>query len=366
MVIKQSSMESLVNNTFLAKHYQGKKVFITGHTGFKGSWLALWLQELGAQVKGYALAPNSKKDLFNFIDIESTQSVIDDIRNKQKIEDEIIKFRPDYIFHLAAQPLVRESYINPIDTFDINVIGTGNVLQAVRKLEKPCHVICITTDKVYDNKEWEYPYRENDRLGGYDPYSASKAGSEIIINSFKNSFFNDGDYPQHQKTISSVRAGNVIGGGDFSKDRIIPDIIRSLEKNETIVLRNPNAIRPWQHVLEPLGGYLLLGALLNENHTIAGAYNFGPISNDVLSVKELTKIAIEIWGDGKYDCPKMENQPHEANILKLDISKANNLLKWQPKLNSKESISWTLDWYRASENEKKVFALNQIKKYQHL
>lgn len=327
--------------------YKNKKVFLTGHTGFKGSWMLAWLHELGAIVKGYSLAPENPFDLYNSINGDLLcESIIADIRDKRKIEDEILSFQPDFIFHLAAQPLVRLSYEIPSETFEVNAIGTANLLGALRKLEKQCSVVLITTDKVYENLEWHYPYRESDRLGGYDPYSASKACAELVINSYRNSFFNKNDYDKHLKALASARAGNVIGGGDWAKDRIIPDIVRALQKNEIIQVRNPKSIRPWQHVLEPISGYLHLGLKLVENPTkYAESWNFGPYAEDNLLVEDLVKKAIEIWGHGEYKTPTLSNQPHEAGLLKLDINKSINELNWKPKWNAQTAIQNTLNWY---------------------
>ena len=327
--------------------FKEKKVFLTGHTGFKGSWLLAWLHLLQAQVKGYALEPKNEFDLYNVIEGDKLcESVIGDIRDRTKLEKEIIDFQPDFIFHLAAQPLVRLSYEKPIETFEINIIGTANVLEALKKLDKPCVAVLITTDKVYENKEWHYPYRENDRLGGYDPYSASKAACEIVISSYRNSFFNLSKYDQHRKAIASARAGNVIGGGDWSKDRIVPDIIRALKNNEPIEVRNPDAVRPWQHVLEPLCGYLLLGAKLKEDPIkFSSAWNFGPNMEDNLAVKDLVEIAIETWGSGSFFTPYYDIKLHEAKLLKLDINKSINELGWKPKYNSHKAIELTLNWY---------------------
>lgn len=338
----------MVNFQQLENTYKGKKVFLTGHTGFKGSWLLKTLSLLGAEVKGYSLAPQTSNDLFHIIEGEKLcQSVIADLRDKTKLELEIVEFQPDFIFHLAAQPLVRLSYDIPAETFEVNVMGTANVLDAIRLLNKKCSVVIITTDKVYHNNEWEYPYRENDRLGGYDPYSASKACSELLIDSYRNSFFNSKEYNKHLKGIAVARAGNVIGGGDWSKDRLIPDIVRSLMANKPVVIRNPNAVRPWQHVLEPVVGYLSLGMYLEKKPIdFAQAYNFGPQSEDALSVEEMVKAAIESWGFGEYQIEHEANQPHEAGLLKLDISKVKSELNWMPKMNAKETVKFTLDWYK--------------------
>ena len=349
----------------LEAYYKGKRVFLTGHTGFKGSWILYWLHLLGAEVKGYALAPENEQDLFNVIDGSALcDSVIADIRDKDRLEKEILDFQPDYIFHLAAQPLVRLSYEIPSETFAVNAIGTAYVLDAVRKLAKPCAVILITTDKVYENKEWHYLYRETDRLGGYDPYSASKACAELIISSYRNSFFNTKKYPTHKKSIASARAGNVIGGGDWAKDRIIPDIVRALSNNESVEIRNPNAVRPWQHVLEPIGGYLHLGTkMVDDPIKYAEAWNFGPLAEDTLTVKDLAGLAIRIWGSGEYHTPQYKEPLYEAKLLKLDISKTVNELNWNPKMNAKAAIEWTIGFYKADILGDREITRIQINEY---
>lgn len=349
--------------------YKGKKVFITGHTGFKGAWLLQWLHMLGAHVKGYALPPENATDLYYLIGGDTfCESVFEDIRNIERLEEEIHSFQPDFIFHLAAQPLVRLSYEVPVETFAINAMGTANVLEAVRKLEKPCIVVLITTDKVYENKEWIYPYRETDTLGGYDPYSASKACAEIIIHSYLQSYFNTSKYEQHQKAIASARAGNVIGGGDWAKDRIIPDIVRAMEAKQPVIIRNPSAVRPWQHVLEPLGGYLLLGAKLSlDPLRYSGAWNFGPLADDNKQVEDIVQIALQIWGSGTYEKPTLANQPHEAGLLKLDVSKALNYLNWSPKYNASQAIKETISWYKVFHQQRDTiqsYTFNQIEAYQ--
>lgn len=331
--------------------YKGKRIFITGHTGFKGSWLWVWLHQLGAEIKGYSLAPANGQSLFQQLKGEELgESVLADILDRPRLEKEILLFEPDFIFHLAAQPLVRLSYDVPVETFEVNAIGTANVLNAVRNLKKPCVVVCITTDKVYENKEWHYPYREDDRLGGYDPYSASKACAELIISSYRNSFFNAAFYSSHQKSIASARAGNVIGGGDWAKDRIIPDIVNALRAGKAIPVRNPKSVRPWQHVLEPLAGYLQLGLKMQQDPVkFADAWNFGPFNEDNLTVEELVKIAIETWGDGRMEKVQQATAPHEAGLLKLDINKTINELGWKPRMNASDAIATTIDWYRQTE-----------------
>ena len=344
----------MVNFKQLENTYKGKKVFLTGHTGFKGSWLLKTLSLLGAEIKGYALEPQTPNDLFYLIDGEKLcHSVIADLRDKKRLESEIVAFQPDFIFHLAAQPLVRMSYEFPHETFEVNVIGTANVLDGVKLLYKKCDVILITTDKVYHNNEWEYPYRENDRLGGYDPYSASKACAELLIDSYRNSFFNTKDYDRHLKGIAVARAGNVVGGGDWSKDRLIPDIVRSLMANKPIVIRNPNSVRPWQHVLEPIVGYLSLGMHLeNQPLYFSQAYNFGPESEAVLSVEEMLQLAIAAWGSGDYKIAQEANEPHEAGLLKLDISKVKYEMNWIPKINIESTINMTIVWYKKYLNNR--------------
>jgi CDP-glucose 4,6-dehydratase len=346
-----------MNYSHLESYYKGKRVFLTGHTGFKGSWMLYWLSSIGAIVKGYSLAPEEKICHFNIINGNKLcESIISDILLKEKLEKEILEFQPDFIFHLAAQPLVRYSYENPAETFAINTLGTVYLLDAVRKLNKSCNVILITTDKVYENKEWHYPYRETDRIGGYDPYSASKGCAELIISSYRNSFFNISKFEKHKKSIASARAGNVIGGGDWSKDRIIPDIVNAFQNNKVLTLRNPDSIRPWQHVLDPIGGYLHLGTKLVDNPIkFSDSWNFGPISEDTLSVRNIVDKAKYIWGSGSYVTPNSKDEPHEAKILKLDISKTVNELAWEPQCNSDVAIDMTLTWY-------KEYFINKISK----
>ena len=361
---QSSKMESLVKDTF-NQFYRGKKVFVTGHTGFKGAWLITWLCQLGATVKGYSLAPEDEKGLFNTVHPHLRfEHEIGDIRNKEQLKNSILTFQPDIIFHLAAQALVRRSYQIPSETFEVNAIGTANLLEILVHYSGKCSAVIITTDKVYENREKDYHYNEEDTLGGYDPYSASKAATEIVESSFRNSFFHPGKYDQHQKAIVSVRAGNVIGGGDWSKDRIIPDIIRSLQANEPVQVRNPHAVRPWQHVLEPLSGYLQIGMLLYNNATTyTGAYNFGPLPDDHLPVRDLVEIAIECWGSGTWEDKYDPGQPHEAGLLQLDIRKVQTTLQWNPRLASKESIQFTIDWYKQDPASYFTYTISQIKSY---
>lgn len=328
----------------ILEFYKDKKVFITGHTGFKGSWLAHLLKQNGSILKGYSNAPNTNPNLFHLLQLDSRiDSCIADIIDFSKLEREILDFAPDFIFHLAAQPLVRYSYQNTVETHQTNIIGTAGLLEACRKLQNKCVIVCITTDKVYKNKEWSHPYRESDELGGYDPYSSSKAAAELIIESYRQSFFTNTNIQ-----VASARAGNVIGGGDWSTDRLIPDIITTLNNNEKVQLRNPSSIRPWQHVLDPLLGYLKLGMLMAVNrHKFDQAWNFGPNNDDAKSVLEVAQIFHKIYGVPFHFDINKAVQPHEAGILKLDISKSNSLLKWKPRFETDLAIKLTANWYKS-------------------
>jgi len=359
-------METLVTFRELNQAYGGKKVFITGHTGFKGAWLMAILQLAGARVKGYALAPEQAEGLFNVLHpLPNVESCIADIRDKERLQTELRAFRPDYVFHLAAQPLVRRSYEIPAETFEVNVTGTANVLEAVAALDSSCSVVAITTDKVYENKETGILYKEGDPLGGHDPYSASKACAELVVASFRNCFFTaKGDAGDSAGGLASARAGNVIGGGDWSRDRIIPDIARALMAGQPVEVRNPASVRPWQHVLEPLCGYLRLGALLHTDpKRYSQPYNFGPLEADHLSVEQLVETAIFTWGHGRWIDASTPNAPHEAGLLRLDIGKARRELDWAPRLNAREAIQWTMEWYRRPATDRKDFTFQQIKSY---
>jgi CDP-glucose 4,6-dehydratase len=346
--------------------YQNKKVFITGHTGFKGSWLLAWLHLLGAEMKCYSLPPAPEHKLYNQINGDDLcNSTFNDILDYPSLEQSILDFQPDFIFHLAAQAIVRTSYEEPLETFSINAIGTANVLNVVRKLSKRCVVILVTTDKVYNNREWPYPYRETDRLGGYDPYSASKACAELIIDSYRNSFFNCKQFQQHQKSVAVARAGNVIGGGDWAKNRIVPDLIRALQDDEPLVIRNPTSVRPWQHVLEPLCAYLLLGKKMAENPlSYSTEFNFGPLVNDCWPVEKMVQYAISIFGKGTYQLSRESDGLHEAGLLKLDISKAEQQLKWKPVYRAAEAIEKTIDWYKKFNGQNAYhLIINDIKAF---
>ena len=357
-------------NNYFKKIYKNKKVLITGHTGFKGSWLTLWLTELGADVVGYSLDPPTKPNLFEILELDKKiKHYTGNINNIKKLFDVFDKEKPEFVFHLAAQPLVRLSYKEPKNTYETNVIGTINVLEAIKKTKTVKCCIVITSDKCYENKELDYSYKETDRLGGYDPYSSSKACAERVTSAYRQSFFNPNEYKiKHDVVLSSVRAGNVIGGGDWGEDRLIPDCITSLSSNKEIIIRNPNAIRPWQYVLEPLSGYLLLGAKMYEKGIIySGCWNFGPMDKNIITVEDIVKQIIINWGCGKYKLDRDEH-PHEASLLKLDISKASELLNWKPIFNLEETIKMTVDWYKLyydGKNKQNIsrFMLNYINKY---
>ena len=349
----------------LKETYAGKKVFLTGHTGFKGSWLLVMLKELGADIMGFSLKPETEKDLFYQIEGDSIcESIIGDIRYQERVKHAIIDFQPDFVIHMAAQALVIPSYTDPVGTMSSNVMGTIHVMEGFKALKKPCVMVNITTDKVYENKERMEPYVEDDPKGGYDPYSASKAAAEIVSQSYRLSFFNPEKYEDHQKSMSTVRSGNVIGGGDWNEARIIPDLARAFSVNEKLILRNPGAVRPWQHVLDPLFGYLLLGAkMANDPVKYADAYNFGPEPENELTVEELVKISIETWESGTYEVQQKEGQLHEAGLLKLDITKAKTTLNWEPKLNAKDTIAWTIDWYKTASDKWGEKTTQQVREY---
>lgn len=352
----------------LRETYSGKRVFLTGHTGFKGSWLAFILNHLGAEVKGYSLEPENEKCLYNLIKVDTfTNSVFGNILDTPTLEKEILDFNPDFIFHLAAQSLVIRSYSEPVLTYATNVMGSVNVLEALRKYDRACVGVMITTDKVYENLEIEYPYKESDKLGGFDPYSSSKAASEIACSSYRQSFFNPNKYELHQKSIATARSGNVIGGGDWSENRIIPDLIRAIDENQSLEIRNPNSIRPWQHLLDPLSGYLLLGAkMFNDPIKYAQAYNFGPSEDIYLTVKELVEKVHSIMGKGSYIISDLLKNNHEAKLLQLDIQKAQKELLWSPKLSADQTIELTADWYKEYAIDPYTVTFKQVVDYFNL
>lgn len=351
----------------LPTFFKNKKIFLTGHTGFKGSWLLQMLYQMGAEVKGYALEPENEDDLF--CQIEGDQlcysSVIGDIRDAHLLRGEIIRFEPEIIIHLAAQPLVRRSYEQPVTTFDTNVMGTINVLEALRELKNPCAGIMITTDKVYVNNESGQAFKESDKLGGHDPYSSSKAAAEIAIESYRKSYFSPETFRKHQKSVVAMRAGNVIGGGDYAEDRIIPDIVRSIKRGEEVQLRNPKAVRPWQHVIEPLAAYLLVAekSLSAEAVNLLPAYNIGPDASDVLDVETVTKMFIQDYGAGKYKVASNPQNPHEAGTLILDNAAIKRDLGWQPKFNAAQAIRMTADWYARKEKPAREKIKEQVSLY---
>lgn len=352
-------------NDIFKNTYRGKTVFITGHTGFKGSWISTWLKELGAKVVGYSLEPPTEPSMFKICNLsEKVTSINGDVRDYSRLSNILNKYKPDIIFHLAAQPLVRVAYKYPIDTYATNVMGTVNLLEAARNVDSVQAVVVITTDKCYENKEWVYGYRETDPMGGYDPYSSSKGCAELIVSSYRKSFYNNSC-----KALASARAGNVIGGGDWAKDRLIPDFIRAVSEDKPVIIRNPLATRPWQYVLEPLSGYLRLGALMLENaKKYSTSWNFGPYESSVLNVQDILKLSSKCFGKGSIVVDK-SNQPHEANLLKLDISKANTYLHWYPVYNIKEAVGSTMDWYKEyyiNENKNMYdYTVAQIEKYQN-
>ena len=351
--------------------FRGKSILVSGHTGFKGSWLALWLHELGAKVSGLALPPGTAPSHFGLISLQELITHREgDIRNEEIVRQTFEKVKPEIVFHLAAQALVRDSYDDPKTTFDTNIGGTVNVLEAIRHCPSVKAVVVVTSDKCYDNREWVWGYRENDPMGGHDPYSASKGAAEIVCASYCRSFFGKTGRGPHLG-FATARAGNVIGGGDWAKDRIIPDCVRSLSAKTPITVRNPQAIRPWQHVLDPLFGYLLLAkSLLEDPVRFSGAWNFGPVENSRIKVIELANKFVEAWGSGQINTPPSESSaPHEAHLLKLCIDKAIYELHWRPLLDSEEAIDWTVAWYKAWHLENKVLrslSLDQIRNFQEI
>lgn len=344
--------------------YKGKKVFLTGNTGFKGSWMSLWLQSLGAEVVGYSLPPNTEPSHFGLLSL-NYKTFFNDVRDLESLSKAIKQSKPDFLFHLAAQPLVRYSYLYPIDTYTTNVIGTLNVMEASRYCESIRAVIIVTTDKCYENREQVNGYVESDRMGGYDPYSSSKGCAELAVSSYRSSYFNVSEYRKsHQILLASVRAGNVIGGGDWSMDRLFPDLIKSTLRNEKTRVRYPQATRPWQHVLEPISGYLMLGErLFNGESDFAQAWNFGPEENEVLTVGEVLQIAKKIWHKIDYEIDTNSDHFHEARLLRLNIEKAKTELGWKPKWGNEVSIKQTIEWYKEFFHTKRIITEDQLNQF---
>lgn len=336
--------------------FKNRRILITGHTGFKGSWLCLLLHKLGAEVFGYALDPPTKPSLFNDIYINKLiTSYIGDIRDFEKLLGVFLNTQPEIVIHMAAQPLVRESYKNPVETYSTNVMGTIHLFEACRQTKSIKAIVNVTTDKCYENREWHWGYRENEPMGGYDPYSNSKGCSELVTSSYRNSYFNPSKYADHGVAVASARAGNVIGGGDWADDRLIPDFIRAISKGEEVVIRSPYAIRPWQHVLEPLSGYLSLAAkLFLEGAKYGEGWNFGPDDKDARNVEWITDTICKLWGEGASFKIDTNPQPHEANYLKLDCSKAKAELGWAPKWDLETALKTIIDWNKAYMNGENI------------
>jgi CDP-glucose 4,6-dehydratase len=350
--------------------WKGKKVFLTGHTGFKGSWMSLWLHKLGAEVTGYALVPPTTPSLFQSAQIDQVvQSNIGDIRDFENLKKVLSLAKPDIVIHMAAQPLVRYSYSHPLETYMTNVMGTVHLLEAVRSTPSVRAVVNVTTDKCYENKEWPWGYRENEAMGGYDPYSSSKGCAELVTSAYRQSFFSSPDTDK-KVAVASARAGNVIGGGDWAEDRLVADILRAISKNRPVQVRNPHAIRPWQHVLEPLSGYLVLAQNLYEHgERFAQAFNFGPLESDAREVEWIVKKLVSQWGDGAgYTIVQDPKALHEAHFLKLDCSKARSLLHWQPRWGLEQALESIVSWNKAflkEEGQARSKTLKQIEDYEN-
>lgn len=346
----------------LMSFWNNKRVFITGHTGFKGGWLSLWLNSIGAEVHGYALQPPTNPSLFDVANIESClrTHTIADIRDLASLKEAIKNAKPDIVFHLAAQPLVRQSYNDPLETYTTNVIGTVNLFESIRQASSVRAIVNVTTDKCYENRDWIWPYREDEAMGGYDPYSSSKGCVELVTSAYRRSF-----YSESGVALASARAGNVIGGGDWAKDRLIPDFLRSLGEKKNLIIRSPNAIRPWQHVLEPLSGYILLAErLLSDGQAYATAWNFGPREEDAKPVKWIVEKLASSTPGASWQLDQ-NPQPHEANYLKLDSSKARSMLNWQSRWDLETALSKIIDWHRSWQNcdDMRAVSLKQIQEY---
>lgn len=352
------------------KFWHGKKVFLTGHTGFKGSWLSLWLQQLGAEVIGFSLTPPTQPSLFDVANVaDGMTSIIGDIRDLETLQKTMQQYRPDIVIHMAAQPLVRYSYQNPVETYATNVMGTVNVLEAIRHTDSVRVGLMITTDKCYENREWVWGYRENEAMGGRDPYSSSKGCAELVVSAYRDSFFPAHDYERHGVAIASARAGNVIGGGDWALDRLIPDIMRAIQESRPVLIRSPHAIRPWQHVLEPLGGYMCLSEQLwHHGSDYAEGWNFGPNDDDAKPVSWIVEYLTNLWGEGASWEIDGGSHPHEATYLKLDCSKAKSRLGWTPSLSLATALEWIVEFYRAYQANQEIrpLVMSQIQTFQDL
>jgi CDP-glucose 4,6-dehydratase len=361
---REGSVEDLVSS------WEGRRVFLTGHTGFKGGWLATWLAGRGAKIRGYSLDPPTNPSLFTAASVGAVvEDIRGDIRDQKKLEDSLTEFAPEVVFHLAAQPLVRRSYADPIATYSTNVMGTAHVLEAVRRAASVRAVVCITTDKCYQNEECVWPYRETDPLGGYDPYSSSKACAELVTAAYRSSFFPIDRITDHRVVIASARAGNVIGGGDWSEGRLIPDLIRGFQSGRPVLIRRPLAVRPWQHVLEPLHGYILLAErALNGTNEASSSFNFGPSGEDAWPVERIATKFASMWARGASWIKDGTAGVHEAHYLKLDSSKARAILGWKPYLNVETALEWTLAWYRRCEDAADMasFTRAQIARFEQL
>ena len=348
--------------------WAGKHIFLTGHTGFKGSWLSLWLQSLGAEVTGYALEPPTSPSLFEIANVgKGMHSVIGDIRDLDSLKKTMKEANPDILIHMAAQPLVRYSYINPVETYATNIMGTVHVLEAARENKNIKAILNVTSDKCYDNKEVNRGYKEHEPMGGFDPYSNSKGCAELVTSAYRNSFFNIAKYEEHGVALATARAGNVIGGGDWAEDRLIPDFMRAIQAKQKVSIRNPHAIRPWQHVLEPLYGYMMLCQILYEEGShFSESFNFGPDEKDAKNVEWIAGHLVKTWGEGAaYEIASNASSLHEAHFLKLDCTKAHQKLGWQPKWNINIALDKICEWNKALTNGENMYlhSLNDIKMY---
>jgi CDP-glucose 4,6-dehydratase len=353
----------MLNRTF----WRGRKVFLTGHTGFKGSWLSLWLDMLGADVTGYALEPPTQPSLFEQARVgETARSICADLRDFKRLKAEIAECRPDVILHLAAQSVVRAGYDDPIETYSSNVLGTVHLLEAVRQLGRPCIVVNVTSDKCYANREWVWGYREDEAMGGRDPYSSSKGCAELVTHAYRESYFHPDTFAQHGVALASARAGNAIGGGDWTKNQLIPDLMRAFLSNESCLIRSPSAIRPWQFVLEPLCGYLMLAERMATDVHASGGWNFGPVDSDAKPVAWLAEHLAEAWGAGALWSQDHAAHMPEAHFLKLDASKAKTFLAWRPHLALYEALDWIVEWYRAFQAgaDLRLLTRTQIERYE--